>query len=95
MNNEPVVIITNNTKPSIDIQPTPSPSTPSQSIKFSIAVKKLVERNRDGVEVDSFSLESSELIFDITNSTLGDSSNVAWVYSTVLENGAMVNITVS
>lgn len=88
-----IVIVTNSTRPSVVV--TPVQASTSQNIVFSVSITKLIEKDSSNNVIKSVSLESSDQNYTYNNYTLGDSSNIVWDYSAALENGAIVNITVS
>lgn len=100
---EPVVIVVNQTKPEIDLHiNNTSPSTTSTSsqprvqVSFSITMRRLVERTRDGKEVPPIvGLRNTDVNFTFLQSSFPNSSNTIYEYSSVLFNGAIMNITVS
>lgn len=87
------MIVTNSTRPSVVV--TPVQASTSQNIVFSVSITKLIEKDSSNNVIKSVSLESSDQNYTYNNYTLGDSSNIVWDYSAALENGAIVNITVS
>lgn len=100
---EPVVVIVNHTNPEIDLHiNTTTPSTTSTSsqprvqVSFSITMRRLVEQTHDGKEVPPIvGLRNSDVNFTFLQSSFPNSSNSIYEYSSVLCNGAIINITVS
>lgn len=88
---EVVVIITNVTKPSVEFGL--NTSLPQQ-ITFGVSIQRLTERNTNREIINSIQL-GAELNFTYDNKTFENSTNEIYTYSTVLHNGAIINITVS
>lgn len=89
VHHEPVVIVTNETNPSAQIQT----YNKTSQVQFSIAMRALQERNSNGDSVSNIRLDN--LNFTFVESYLSSSRNIMWEYSTVLKNKATINITVS
>lgn len=92
----PVVVVINNTRPSVDVSAGddgPNPST----VLFTISVRSLIERSQDGNIVSQIGLDPDDVDFVVEQRNLSDSAlnNTMWVFSASLINGASVNITVS
>src|SRR5271163_3660897 len=75
---QPIEIFTNNSQPTVDIQPT------NADVNFTISLRKIVEYDVDKNNVSGFDMQN--LNYSVEHSVLlGSSSNVT-VYSTTLEN---------
>ena len=85
-----MIVAINTTVPEIIITPNKSTSTSTPS--FNINIHKLREVNGNGVDVAIVDLTTYK--FALVQ-TLSSPTNLTWEYSAVLDNGAVINATVS
>lgn len=85
----PVTVIINGTHPSVEMKP------PNMGLMFELAIKRFTERNANRDIVYSFDFDSEMNLTSAPSPFSADSSNLMWEYSTILNNNAVVNITVS
>lgn len=83
---QPISVQTNNTSPNVTIT---TPST-GDSASFIISISRLVEANSAYMPIRNISLENIRFQQTIVH----DGSNTLYNYSTVLENGALINVLV-
>ena len=87
--NEPIQVEINTTSPGISVG-----STALTNSLFHISIKSISETSQSGSSLRSLSLASVN--FTMTNQTSGENGkNTKYVYSTLLDNGAMLDIIVS
>lgn len=93
---EPVIVVINSTQPNANLLVnTTSNSSATIQVSFSISMRRLVERDTQGNIISELPLMNSEIVFDYLESAFNNSANSLYEYSTILSNGAIVNITVS
>lgn len=85
---EPILVIVNSTKPSVDVKPNNNPQ-----FTLGVSIKRITERDKSRQAISSIELDS--FLTFIYDGPSGESNFISWKYSSSLPNLAFINITVS